>query len=68
VLPRGRAGNGRPDPLAACDAESLSPEDLQGLLTAALNGGRQGFDAVLRTRKGGERKSVSIPWGSKDDD
>ncbi len=50
------------------DAESLSPEDLQGLLTAALNGGRQGFDAVLRTRKGGERKSVSIPWGSKDDD
>jgi hypothetical protein len=46
------------------DAESLSPEDLQGLLTAALNGGRQGFDAVLRTRKGGERKSVSIPWGS----
>ncbi len=45
------------------DAESLSPEDLQGLLTAALNGGRQGFDAVLRTRKGGERKTVSIPWG-----
>lgn len=45
------------------DTESLSLEDLQGLLTAAQNGGRQGFDAVLRTRKGGERKAISLPWG-----
>lgn len=46
------------------DAESLSSEDLQGLLAAAMNGGRQGFDAVLRTRKGGERQPVSLPWGA----
>jgi hypothetical protein len=45
------------------DAESLSPKDLQGLLAAATNGGRQGFDAVLCTRKGGERKPISLSWG-----
>ena len=38
------------------DAEALTREDLAGLLTAAVNGGRHGFDAVLRSRKGNDRK------------
>lgn len=47
------------------DAATFSVEDLTGMLTAAWNGGRQGFDAVLRTRKNQERKASSggFPWG-----
>ncbi len=49
------------------DAEALSLDDLQGLMTAALNGGSQGFEAVLRTRKGSERKASPLPWGRDGD-
>ncbi len=45
------------------DAESYSQEDLVGLLTSVTNGALQAFDAVLRTRKGADRKAASLPWG-----
>jgi len=44
------------------DLDLLSVEDITGLLVAAWNGGQQGFDAVLRTRKGSERKVAALPW------
>lgn len=45
------------------DADALSQEDVVGLLTSVINGAHQAFDAVLRTRKGAERKASSLPWG-----
>ena len=39
------------------DLDDLTREDVVGLYTALLNGGRQGFDAVLRSRRKGERKT-----------
>jgi len=50
------------------DTGTLTREDLAGLLTAAVNGGRQGFDAVLRSRKGTERKSGGAAFWSKHDE
>ncbi|MDT9001468.1 hypothetical protein RQP53_19485 [Paucibacter sp. APW11] len=44
------------------DAQALSNEDLVGLLTATVNGGRQGFDAVMRTRRSTPRKAGAVPW------
>ena len=49
------------------DTEAYSVEDLTGLLISAWNGGRHGFEAVLRTRKTAERKAASVPWGRADD-
>jgi len=51
------------------DTEALSAEDVAGLLTASWNGGRQGFDAVLRTRRdgSGNRSKPALPaWASRD--
>lgn len=49
------------------DVEAYSVEDLVGLMVAAWNGGRHGFDAVLRTRKQGARRATSsVPWGRID--
>ncbi|MBT9500668.1 MAG: hypothetical protein IV092_05450 [Burkholderiaceae bacterium] len=46
------------------DADTLSQDDLTGLLVSIVNGANQAFEAVLRTRKGGERKaSAALPWG-----
>lgn len=46
------------------DADTLSQDDLAGLLTSLVNGANQAFEAVLRTRKGAERKvSAALPWG-----
>ncbi|MCV2368590.1 hypothetical protein [Roseateles oligotrophus] len=45
------------------DADALSQDDVVGLLTSVVNGAHQAFDAVLRTRKGAERKATSLPWG-----
>lgn len=46
------------------DADNLSLEDLTGLMASLVNGANQAFEAVLRTRKGGERKvSAALPWG-----
>jgi len=38
------------------DTDSLSSEDMNGLLVAITNGAQQAFEAVLRTRKNAERK------------
>ncbi len=40
----------------------LSRDDVAGLLTALLNGGRPGFDAVLRSRRRGERPVMALPF------
>ena len=48
------------------DAAAYTQEDLVGLLTSIWNGGKQGFDAVLRTRKNAERKAPALSW-VKDD-
>lgn len=44
------------------DTDALSQEDVAGLFTALWNGGKQGFDTVLRTRKTGERRPMAMPW------
>lgn len=44
------------------DAESLPREDVVSLMVATRNGGRQGFDAVLRTRRGTPRVSAGPSW------
>lgn len=49
------------------DAEAYSIEDITSLLISAWNGGRHGFEAVLRSRKSAERKVVSTAWVKSDD-
>jgi hypothetical protein len=49
------------------DCAGLSLADIQGLIVALLNSGRQGFDAVLRTRKGAKRPAASTAWLPGDD-
>lgn len=44
------------------DLDDLSRDDVAALYTALLNGGRQGFDAVLRSRRKGERKGGGLSW------
>lgn len=44
------------------DLAPYSQDDVIGLLTAVWNGGSQGFQSVLRTRKTGERKNISLSW------
>lgn len=44
------------------DTDAFSAEDVSGLLAGAWNGGRHGFDAVLRSRKNSERKASAFPW------
>jgi hypothetical protein len=45
------------------DVADLGKDGLVALLTSILNGGRPGFDAVLRSRRKAERKAVALPWG-----
>lgn len=47
------------------DTADLTRDDVVALLTAILNGGRQGFDAVLRSRRRGDRagRAAALPWG-----
>ncbi len=52
------------------ELEPISAQDVVNLLVAAWNGGKQGFDAVWRTRgKSGGRSSATsaLPWGRADD-
>lgn len=50
------------------DAAIYSTEDLTGMLVALRNGALQAFDAVLRSRKTGERKvSGGLGWLKTDD-
>jgi hypothetical protein len=49
------------------DLDDLSPSDVTSLLTSLWNGGRQGFDATLRSRRKGDRKSAALSWVKSDD-
>ncbi|MDM4764762.1 hypothetical protein [Pelomonas sp. SE-A7] len=49
------------------DLAQLSLEDLAGLVTAAWNGGQQGFEAVLRTRKSSPRVAAPSLWAKHDE-
>jgi hypothetical protein len=49
------------------DIADLSRNDVVALLTSIRNGGWQGFDAVLRSRRRGERSgerkvAAALPW------
>ncbi|NCT85419.1 MAG: hypothetical protein GXC94_19880 [Comamonadaceae bacterium] len=45
------------------DLDAYTREDVMGLLTAIWNGGKSGFDAVLRTRAGSPRKGAGgLSW------
>lgn len=48
------------------DLDDLSRDDVAGLYTSILNGGRQGFDAVLRARRKGERRGGGLGAWVKD--
>ena len=49
------------------DAAELTQADIEGLLTSIVNGGRQSFDAVLRTRKSTKRPAAPLAWVKSDD-
>ena len=49
------------------DTDPYTTEDVTSLLISAWNGGRHGFDAVLRTRKSAERKPEAVPWSRGDE-
>ncbi|CAM4010403.1 hypothetical protein [Roseateles saccharophilus] len=45
------------------DLDAYSREDVVGLLTAVWNGGKSGFDAVLRTRANAPKKAAGgLSW------
>jgi hypothetical protein len=44
------------------DMDDLTRDDVAGLYTSIWNGGRQGFDAVLRSRRKSERKGGGLSW------
>jgi len=48
------------------DTADLGRDDVAALLTSIWNGGKPGFDAVLRSRRRGERKGgAPLPWASE---
>lgn len=49
------------------DAAELTQADVEGLLTSILNGGRQAYEAVLRTRKSQKRPAAPLSWVKSDD-
>jgi hypothetical protein len=50
------------------DADALSRDDVVSLLNASWNGGREGFNAVLRTRRGEGNRPRGLPSWIKPDD
>ncbi|WP_422017756.1 hypothetical protein [Roseateles sp.] len=45
------------------DLDAYTRDDVSSLLTAIWNGGRSGFDAVLRTRAGAPKKGAAgLSW------
>ena len=44
------------------DLEAYTREDVTSLLTAVWNGGKSGFDAVLRTRANSPKRAGSLSW------
>jgi hypothetical protein len=49
------------------DVAELTQADVEGLLASILTGGRQAFEAVLRTRKSGKRAAAPLSWVKNDD-
>jgi hypothetical protein len=49
------------------DLDDLSPADITALLTSIWNGGKQGFEATLRSRRKGDRKAAAMSWVKNDD-
>jgi len=43
-----------------------SPRDVAGMINGLWNGGREGFEAVLRTRKNAERRTTGLPFVKPD--
>lgn len=48
------------------DLDAHSREDVTSLFTALWNGGNQGFQSVLRTRKNSDRKAGGLSWVKSD--
>lgn len=44
------------------DLEVYTREDVMSLLTAVWNGGKSGFDAVLRTRANSPKRGGGLSW------
>jgi hypothetical protein len=44
------------------DTSDLNKDAVVGLLTSVVQGGRPGFEAVLRAKRKGERKAVGLSW------
>lgn len=44
------------------DLEAYTREDVMSLLTAVWNGGKSGFDAVLRTRANSPKRGGNLSW------
>ena len=43
-----------------------SPRDVAGMINGLWNGGKDGFEAVLRTRKNAERRNTALPFVKPD--
>jgi anthranilate phosphoribosyltransferase len=49
------------------DAQALSASDVTSLIVAMVNGGREAFEAVLRTRKKAQRSvTAALPWAQNE--
>lgn len=48
------------------DLADLSRDDVVGLMVSIVNAGRQGFDAVLRSRRKSDRKAAAAMWMAPD--
>ena len=48
------------------DLADLSRDDVVGLMASIVNAGRQGFDAVLRSRRKSDRKAAAAMWMAPD--
>jgi hypothetical protein len=44
------------------ELRAMPPQDVLSLVNGLLNGGRDAFDAVLRTRKSSERRASALPF------
>lgn len=49
------------------DADAYSIEDMVSLLASLVNGAKDAFEAVQRTRKKAGRKASALPWGNATD-
>lgn len=49
------------------DTAALSEADVAGLVAGLWNSGREGFESILRTRKGGRSKAGAPAWAKADD-